>query len=416
MTLALTFAVLSALGLAASAITYFRLRLPGVWMVPQFFIGWLRGELALQVIAVEIGVTLLFVRAGVLEAAPGRVGLVLAVASWGILGASHLRSVRAGEEIRKALAPAGLVPERDVSPLHGFLRPFGFRQPEVRVERDIAYGESLPGDQGGRNLLDLRLPRAARPGERRPVLLQVHGGGWMIGDKKEQGVPLMNHLAARGWVCVASNYRLSPQATMPDHIVDVKRAIAWIREHIEDFGGDPEFLCITGGSAGGHLSSLAALTPNDPRFQPGFEDVNTRIDAAVPFYGVFDFCDRAGDRGEASMAEAIGPRVFKCLPEENPELWDSVSPITRVHSDAPPFFVVQGSHDTLVFAEEARTFVAALGEKSTQPVLHAELLGAQHAFEIFHSVRSAHAVRGVTAFLEKAHADYLAERGEPAPA
>jgi len=119
----------------------------------------------------------------------------------------------------------------------------------------------------------------------------------------------MRELASRGWVCVASNYRLSPKATMPDHIVDVKRAIAWIREHIEEYGGDPDFVCITGGSAGGHLCSLAALTANDPRFQPGFESVDTSVHACVPFYGVFDFLDRAGDRGPAKMADAIERQV-----------------------------------------------------------------------------------------------------------
>jgi len=98
--------------------------------------------------------------------------------------------------------------------------------------------------------------------------------------------------------------------------------------------------------------------------------------------------------------------VFKCTPEENPELWDSVSPVTRVHSEAPPFLVIQGSHDSLVFAEEAVTFVSALRAKSLQPVLHVELYGAQHAFEIFHSPRTAHAVNGVTGFLEKVYADY----------
>jgi acetyl esterase/lipase len=304
----------------------------------------------------------------------------------------------------------GLTPEKSVSPLHGFPYPFSFRHPQVHTIRDIEYGPSLPGDKGGRNRLDLVLPRAARAGDRRPVLLQVHGGGWMIGDKREQGKPLMTHLASRGWVCVAINYRLSPQATMPDHIVDVKRSIAWIRSHIAEYGGDPDFVCITGGSAGGHLCALAALTANDPRFQPGFEDVDTRLDACVPFYGVFDFLDRARDRPLGDMTRAIGPRVFKGMPEDDPELWDAVSPLMRIHEDAPAFFVIQGSHDSLVFAEEAVTFVRALREKSRGIVLHAELAGAQHAFEVFHSPRSAHAVRAVTAFLEKVHADYEANR------
>ena len=108
------------------------------------------------------------------------------------------------------------------------------------------------------------------------------------------------------------------------------------------------------------------------------------------------------------MSDFLGPIVFKCTPEENPELWDSVSPLTRVHSEAPPFFVVQGSHDSLVFAEEAVTFVSSLREKSVEPVLHVELHGAQHAFEMFHSPRSAHAVNGVAGFLDKVYADYQA--------
>ncbi|MBL7660064.1 alpha/beta hydrolase, partial [Escherichia coli] len=92
-----------------------------------------------------------------------------------------------------------------------------------------------------------------------------------------------------GWICVAINYRHSPRNTWPDHILDVKRALAWVKAHISEYGGDPDFIAITGGSAGGHLSSLAALTPNDPRFQPGFEEADTRVQAAVPFYGVYDF-------------------------------------------------------------------------------------------------------------------------------
>lgn len=413
MTLPIFYLALAILGLAFSAMTLFRVRLHPHLTIPTFVVGWLRGELALHAIAFEGLVTLGFWSLGTFDARPGQVGLGLTFVSWGLLVAAHLRGMRAGREISAALASIGLEHDEPVSAFHGFPNPFSFKHPEVQTLRNIEYGESLPGDKGGRNLLDITLPKAAREGDRRPVLLQVHGGGWIIGDKREQGRPLMTHLASRGWICVAINYRLSPKATMPDHIVDVKRGIAWIRRHIEEFGGDPDFLCITGGSAGGHLCSLAALTANDPRFQPGFEDVDTRLDACVPFYGVFDFLDRADDRPLGKMADVIGPLVFKCSPEENPELWDSVSPITRVHSKAPPFFVIQGSHDSLVFTEEADTFVAAMREKSVEAVLHAELRGGQHAFEVFHSPRSRHAVQGVTQFLEKVHADYRARQDAP---
>ena len=77
-------------------------------------------------------------------------------------------------------------------------------------------------------------------------MVYIHGGAWMIGDKREQGKPMMYELVARGWVCVAINYRLSPKATWPDHIVDAKRAVAWVKEHIAEYGGDPSFVAVSG--------------------------------------------------------------------------------------------------------------------------------------------------------------------------
>jgi acetyl esterase/lipase len=292
-----------------------------------------------------------------------------------------------------------------VSALHGFPLAFAFAHPRVERITDIAYGEALPGDKGRRNLLDVIRPRGASAGDAHPVLLQIHGGAWMIGDKREQAQPLMAHMAAEyGWVCVAVNYRLSPRATFPDQIVDVKRALRWIREHVAEYGGDPRFVCVTGGSAGGHLTALTALSANDPRFQPGFEGVDTSVVAAVPFYGVYDLLDRENIRGSQSMLPLLAKQVFKTTPEQDPELWDAMSPITRVSDSAPPFLVIQGTHDTLVFVEEARAFVRALREKSRAPVAYLELVGAQHAFDVFHSPRSAHAVRAAAAFLEKVRA------------
>ena len=100
-----------------------------------------------------------------------------------------------------------------------------------------------------------------------------------MGEKEQQGKPLMYHMAQRGWLCVAINYRLSPKAAFPAHIIDVKKSIAWVKEHIRDYGGNPDFIAITGGSAGGHLSSLAALTPNRADWQPGFEHADTSLQA-----------------------------------------------------------------------------------------------------------------------------------------
>jgi acetyl esterase/lipase len=401
------FLLVSTLGLLLSLSAWLPARRLGPFSFFYMMSGWLTGELALQHIAWQALATLGFAVAGAFESRVGVAGLALSFASWGLLLASHLRGLGAAHEVRGALAPLELVAGSDVSPTHGLSSPFRMQRPGVEWIRDLEYGATLPGDKGRRNLLDVVRP--STPGERRPALLQIHGGGWVIGDKREQGQPLMAHLASRGWVSFAINYRLSPQATFPDHIVDVKRAIRFIREHGAEYGADPDFLCVTGGSAGGHLTALAAVSGNDPRFQPGFEHVDTRLAAAVPFYGVYDFLDRFGIRGTQKMAPFLARMVLKCTPDENPELWDAASPISHVSAEAPPFLLVHGTHDSLVWIEEMRAFQKALTEKSRQPVLALELAGGQHAFDTFHSPRSAHAVRAVTAFLEHVHAQYLAQ-------
>ena len=391
--------------LLVAASTWFQVRRIGPLVPVYFFTGWLAGELALQVIAIGAAVTLAFAAFGAFAEPRGQIGLALSVAAWGLLLATFFRSHGAKREVEELARSAGLtIDHADVSRTHGFPNPFAMKRAGVRRILNVPYGDSLPGDKGGRNLLDVVLPEA--PGTNRPILVQIHGGGWMIGDKREQGGPLMGHLASRGWVCFAINYRLSPKAAFPAHIVDVKRALAWIRAHAHEYGADPNFLCVTGGSAGGHLTALTALSQNDPAFQPGFESADTRVAAAVPFYGVYDFLDRAGIRGRQSMADILAKHVFQCRPEDNPEFWDAMCPITRVTDDAPPFLVVQGTHDTLVFVQEAREFVRALREKSRAAVHYLEMNGAQHAFEIFHSARCQHAVRAAAAFLDAEHAKY----------
>jgi acetyl esterase/lipase len=102
--------------------------------------------------------------------------------------------------------------------------------------------------------------------------------------------------------------------------------------------------------------------------------------------------------------------VMKCPADQNRERWEKASPISLVHADAPPFFVIHGTHDSLAFVEDAQHFVARLREVSRSPVAYAELPGAQHAFETFHSLRGAHAVNAVARFVEHVHARYRAEK------
>jgi acetyl esterase/lipase len=242
-------------------------------------------------------------------------------------------------------------------------------------------------------------------------MVYVHGGAWVIGDKREQGKPMMFELVARGWVCVTINYRLSPKATWPDHIVDVKRALVWVKAHIAEYGGDPSFVAVSGGSAGGHLCALLALSAGDPAFQPGFEDADTSVQACVPFYGVMDMTSSPeASRFGNGLVEMLEKTVMKVKETEHPEVYRDASPTFRVRPDAPPFFVLHGRNDTLVPIGTARVFVKRLRAVSTQPVAYAELPLAQHAFDVLASLRCQATTSAVGDFLDGARAAHAAGR------
>ena len=374
--------------------------------VLSFFPGWLTSELPLHVIGWQSLATLGFIRRGALRSPKGWIALALNAASWTALVKVWQESTRAGRVLEAALEEGlgddlveGAIPGQDANEA-AIVRKRIAAGPVARHKSRYVQTRNLSyGDAGRRNNLDIwRRADVALDGKA-PVLLQVHGGAWIIGNKEQQALPLLAHMTEHGWVCVSINYRLSPRATWPDHIVDVKRALAWIKANIADHGGDPDFVAITGGSAGGHLSSLAALTPNEPMFQPGFEEADTSVVAAVPFYGVYDWTNRDGT-GRSDMDDMLGRLILKTTQEESPEVWANASTMSWVGPDAPPFFVVHGANDSLVPVEQARSFVAMLRAESKRAVAYAELPGAQHAFDVFDSNRTIFSAGAVLRFLE----------------
>jgi acetyl esterase/lipase len=148
------------------------------------------------------------------------------------------------------------------------------------------------------------------------------------------------------------------------------------------------------------------LTANDPRYQPGFEDVDTSMRAVVPFYGVYDLTNRHGRWHKDTVRRFFGPWVLGKKLEEQPQAFRDASPMDLVRADAPPFFVIHGSHDTLVPVEDARDFVELLRAVSKAPVLYAEMRGAEHAFDVFPSFRTARVIEGVERFLHSVHEQY----------
>ena len=380
----------------------------------SFLAGWLVGELVPFVILAQAVLVAFFVLAGAVSGFFGALGFLICVGSWSVMACYYYQSNRAEAEVARALNdglsenyPAEIKPAyRENFPsapdLGLLMKPFAQRDSQVEVTKDIAFG-----DFGGR--LDIRRSRPLEDQGRRPVLFQIHGGAWTknYGSKNEQGLPLMNHMAKRGWVCVASSYRLSPKATFPEHIIDCKQALVWIKEHIADYGGDPDFVVVTGGSAGGHLSALMALTPNQPAFQPGFTGADTSLQGAVPFYGVYDFTNSHKLQHHEGLTGLLASSVMKLPLDNNEAAYRDASPLFQITEKAPPFLVIHGDMDTLVPVEEGKLFSEELCKASNNKVVYLELPGAQHAFDMFPSLRSEHVKHGVEQFLAWTHSQYL---------
>jgi acetyl esterase/lipase len=333
---------------------------------------------------------------------PGRMSRLLRVASgaavlWELRNAwlAHRSVGRIGaalEDLEPAASDSPRVPRS-----HLVVPPLMFVARGVRRERGLVFAEL----DGERLRVDVYRPDVddPEPGATRPAVIQVHGGGWLAGSRYEQGIPLLNHLAQVGWVGFNIDYRLSPEATFPDQIVDVKRAIAWVRENAAELGIDPEMICITGGSAGGHLTALAGLTENAPEYQPGFEGSDTSLAAVVPFYGVYDLTNSNGFYYEGMREWVLETVVFKRRFADDPEAFRAASPSFRVHAEAPPFLVIHGERDTLVPVADARDFVERLRAVSRNPVRYIELPAAEHAFDLWPSERTAGVAEGIGRFL-----------------
>lgn len=313
------------------------------------------------------------------------------IASAALFALVHWRNRRAA---RLLLDGAGLSGTR--VPVLAGLAPFLTGGHRVRRISNLTYGEA-----GKRNRLDVIVSRKPRS-EGMPVLIHLHGGAWVVGDKNQQGKPLLHHMATRGWVCFDATYRLGPQARGPDWIVDVLRLIAWVRAHAAEYGGDPARIALTGGSAGGHLAALAALTHDDPAFKPGFEAADCSVAAAVPLYGRYDFLDRnrrLGRNHEAVIDKFMSRKVMPGPPASAPELWHAVSPVDRIRKDAPPMLIVHGTGDTMLPWQDARDFAEALKARSDAPVRFVALPGIQHGWDMANSAAAWGHVRAIARFL-----------------
>ena len=243
------------------------------------------------------------------------------------------------------------------------------------------------------------------------VCVVVHGGYWRAQHDRSLMTDLCLDLAAHGVAAWNVEYRrVGVGGGWPETFLDVAAAVDLLATLAAPL--DLGRVSTVGHSAGGHLAALAALTANEPRYQPGFESADTRVAAAVPYYGVYDVANEAGTKAGRERARFMARVVFRRRFSPDARVFEEASPVAQVGPDAPPFFVIHGRHDTLVPVAEARYFVERLRAVSGAPVVYAELPGTQHAFDVFPSIRTAHVIRAVERFLDYAYAQYIRTREE----
>ncbi len=241
--------------------------------------------------------------------------------------------------------------------------------------------------------LDLYLPPPdAGDGPARPLLVYVHGGAWVTGTRRTGGAvadfpSVLAAVAARGYVVAAIEYRLRNEARFPAAIQDVKDALRFLRRNASRFGLDPARVGIFGGSAGGHLSALAATSCGvaaleaDPGEQPPNAPMPVRVpghdcvQAAVSWFGVHDFTTVPTPPGQTGPAPFLGCPTRLC-PQATLQF---ASPVTYVDPADPPMLLIHGTADTLVSMSQTVEFRDRLMAAHV-PVQAVFLPGVDHGF------------------------------------
>jgi acetyl esterase/lipase len=388
--------------LAVSAATALRPGRKGIFAIVAYPVGWAAGELPAQAIvsqAVLLGVLAWWGWPRTEWLSWLVIGLALLVVAQNL--ALVAIAFYARRIVRRDLAAAPVRPLTMPRPSDDVFGSWWrtalqlpFHPRNMQLIRNVVYGPEE------RHRLDVW--RNSTTPLHAPVIYYLHGGSWTFGDKREQGRPMLHEFVDRGWVAVVINYRLAPRHPWPAQIEDATRALGWIKKNIATYGGDPDRVVISGGSAGGHLAALAALTAHDPTWRPrdvsGVEDWSVR--GAIPFYGVLEMT------GDETYWHGLGRGLMNLLERRivgvpfkgNESLYRAMSPIERIHPDAPPFLVVQGVNDTLVDVNVARGFVERFRREALTPIYYVELPFTQHAFDITASPRTSATTRAAVAF------------------
>ena len=391
------------LWMIVSALTALRPGRRGLFAAFAYPVGWAAGELPVQAILLELAMLGLlrwwgWPLTGWLGPLVLIAALIVFVENLALIVVQFLSRL----VVRRALASSprrALIVGRPRDDMAGSwwrtMLQIPFHPRDVQVTSNVAYGAHA------RQVLDVwRTPRTPRNA---PVIVYFHGGAWTFGDKREQGRPMLHEFASRGWIVVTSNYRLSPGNPWPAHMVDAKRVLGWVKKNIANYGGDPDRVVVAGGSAGGHLAALLALSEPEEWRSPDQSDIaDWSVRGCIALYAVLEMTgDETHWHGLGhGLRILLERRVVQYPYVGNEALYQQMSPYHRVNENAPPFLVVQGGNDTLVDVNVARDFVEQFRRRALTPVYYVELPLTQHAFDHTASPRTSSTLRAAVAFAE----------------
>lgn len=227
------------------------------------------------------------------------------------------------------------------------------QQPYTTKDVQFGLGENTP-------LMATIYSPKVKPNKPMPAVVYIHGGGF-TGGARDHFESTAAYLTNQGYVGVCISYRLAPQDKFPKQIQDCKCAVRWTRENAKNLNIDPERIAVCGSSAGGNLAGLVAYAHGVKEFENygGSSGVSDKVQAAVLFCGLYDFMPRTLPPGDH---DKMKNNYIGLTFDENPKVYEMVSPVNHVNKTSPPTLLLHGDADGTVHIKHSYLLQKLLNE------------------------------------------------------